>query len=61
MRRLMNEPAEMDTILPSGLEKARAIAEPILAETKRLVGFWTPGKDNYRRQDQGSTVVVAPG
>jgi tryptophanyl-tRNA synthetase len=45
MRRLMNEPAEMDRILLAGVEKAQSIAAPILAETKRLVGFWSPKRN----------------
>ena len=40
MRRLMADPAEIDRILAAGAERARAVAEPIVAETKRLVGFW---------------------
>lgn len=43
MRRLMADPAEIDRILASGADAARAIAAPVLAETKRLVGFW-PGR-----------------
>jgi tryptophanyl-tRNA synthetase len=39
MRRLMAEPAEIDKILKTGAEKAQAIAEPIVAEVKRMVGF----------------------
>ncbi len=39
MRRLVSDPAEIDRILKSGAERANALAEPILAETKRLVGF----------------------
>jgi tryptophanyl-tRNA synthetase len=39
MRRLMGDPAEIDRILAAGAEKARALAEPVIAETKRLVGF----------------------
>jgi tryptophanyl-tRNA synthetase len=39
MRRLVSDPAEIDRILKNGSERARAIAEPILSETKRLVGF----------------------
>jgi tryptophanyl-tRNA synthetase len=39
MRRLLADPAEIDRILASGAERASAIAEPILAEVKRLVGF----------------------
>jgi tryptophanyl-tRNA synthetase len=40
MRRLMSDPAEIDRVLAAGAEAARAIAAPVLAETKRLVGFW---------------------
>jgi tryptophanyl-tRNA synthetase len=43
MRRLMADPAEIDRILKDGAERASAVAEPVLAETKRLVGFW-PGR-----------------
>ena len=32
----------IDRILADGAERARAIADPILAETKKIVGFW-PG------------------
>ena len=39
MRRLSADPAEIDRILKNGAERADAIARPILAETKRLVGF----------------------
>jgi tryptophanyl-tRNA synthetase len=39
MRRLMADPAEIDRTLAAGALKARAIAEPILEETKRIVGF----------------------
>ena len=42
MRRLMADPAEIDRVLLKGVDKARAIAGPVLAETKRLVGFWSP-------------------
>ena len=40
MRRLMGDPAEIDRILAAGAEKARAIADPIVKDTKRLVGLW---------------------
>jgi tryptophanyl-tRNA synthetase len=40
MRRYMADPAEIDRVLSAGAEKARAIAEPIVKETKRIVGFW---------------------
>ncbi len=39
MRRLMADPAEIDRILKSGAERARAITAPILAEVRRKVGF----------------------
>jgi tryptophanyl-tRNA synthetase len=39
MRRLLADPAEIDCILESGANKARAIATPIMAEVKRIVGF----------------------
>jgi tryptophanyl-tRNA synthetase len=42
MRRLMDDPAEIDKVLRAGAERARAVAEPVIEDTKRLVGFW-PG------------------
>ena len=42
MRRLMDDPAEIDKVLRTGAERARAVAEPVIEDTKRLVGFW-PG------------------
>jgi tryptophanyl-tRNA synthetase len=39
MRRLMADPAEIDRVLKAGAEKARAVADPIVEETKRKVGF----------------------
>jgi len=43
MRRLMADPTEVDRVLADGAERAAAIADPLVAETKRLVGFW-PGR-----------------
>ncbi len=40
MRRLLADPAEIDRILADGAQRARAVADPVVAETKRLVGFW---------------------
>lgn len=40
MRRYMADPAEVDRILASGAERARAISEPVLSEVRRIVGFW---------------------
>ncbi len=42
MRRLIDDPAEIDRVLGGGAERAAAVAEATLAETKRLAGFW-PG------------------
>ena len=39
MRRLLADPAEIERVLKAGAERAGAIAEPILADVKRLVGF----------------------
>ncbi len=39
MAELMNDPAEIDRLLGRGAERAREIAEPILAKTYDIVGF----------------------
>ena len=39
MRRLMRDPAHIDAILADGAARARAIAEPILAEVNAIVGL----------------------
>ena len=39
MRRLLADPAELDRILAAGAERAASIANPVLAEAKRMVGF----------------------
>ncbi len=39
MARLMDDPTEIDAILAKGADKARAIADPILARTYDIVGF----------------------
>src|SRR5206468_144680 len=39
MRRLLADPAEIDRTLAAGAARARELAGPILAETKRIVGF----------------------
>jgi tryptophanyl-tRNA synthetase len=39
MRRLMADPVEIDKLLADGAEKASAIAEPIVKEVKKIVGF----------------------
>jgi tryptophanyl-tRNA synthetase len=42
MRRLMDDPAEIDRVLSKGALRARAVADPVVAEAKALVGFWSP-------------------
>ena len=36
----MADPAEIDRVLAQGAERAAPVAEPVLEETRRLVGFW---------------------
>ncbi len=43
MRRLMDDPSHVDGVLADGVRRARAIAEPILAEVHDIVGFLRPG------------------
>jgi tryptophanyl-tRNA synthetase len=40
MRRLLDDPAEIDAALAKGAEKANAVATPIIEEVRRVVGFW---------------------
>lgn len=40
MRRLLADPAEIDRVLTSGAERARALAAPTVAEVKKLIGYW---------------------
>ena len=39
MNRLIKDPAEIDRMLADGARRARAIAAPIMAEVKDIVGF----------------------
>ena len=39
MQRLLDDPAALDAALRLGAERAAAIAEPIVAEAERMVGF----------------------
>jgi tryptophanyl-tRNA synthetase len=39
MRRLLADPGEIDSLLKSGAQKARAIAVPVMDEVKKRVGF----------------------
>ena len=40
MRRLMDDPAEIDRVLKDGAERAAEIADPVVDEVKKIVGFW---------------------
>jgi len=40
MRELLDDPAEIDAALSKGAQKANAVAEPIIEEVRRVVGFW---------------------
>ncbi len=40
MRRLNADPGALDAILKDGAEKARSVAQPIMAEVRDVVGFW---------------------
>ena len=42
MRRLVADPGAVDAVLKDGAERARAMAEPILAEIKDVVGYLKP-------------------
>ena len=39
-RRLLDDKGEIDRVLALGAERARSVAEPVVEETKRIVGFW---------------------
>jgi len=39
-RRLISDKAEIDRILTKGAERARAVAQPVVEETKKIIGFW---------------------
>jgi tryptophanyl-tRNA synthetase len=40
MRRLNGDPGALDAVLRDGAEKARALAQPVMAEVRDVVGFW---------------------
>ena len=42
MKRLMDEPDEIDAVLRRGAERARAMAEPVVREAQDIVGFLRP-------------------
>jgi len=41
-RRLISDKTEIDRILADGAERAAAVAEPVVQEAKKAVGFWGP-------------------
>ena len=41
MRRLLNDPAEIDRVLAKGAAQAREVAQPVVEEVKKIVGFWS--------------------
>jgi tryptophanyl-tRNA synthetase len=43
MRRLLSDPAEIDRVLADGANRACEIADPVVEETRRIVGYWRPG------------------
>jgi tryptophanyl-tRNA synthetase len=56
MNALMSDPDSLDAILRDGAEKARAIAMPVLAEAKEIVGFL--GGVSGVRFRSGSTIFM---
>jgi len=46
LRRLMDDPSHVDGLMADGAQRARAIAEPILAEIHDIVGFLRPKAGN---------------
>ena len=42
MKRLMDDPAEVDRVLKDGAARANAIAQPVMEEVRKVVGFWRP-------------------
>ena len=39
MNKLMNDISYIDSVLSIGKEKAKQVAEPVLAKTKEIIGF----------------------
>ena len=38
--RLLNDKSEIDAVLKDGAERARNAARPVMAEVKKLIGYW---------------------
>jgi tryptophanyl-tRNA synthetase len=43
LRELLGEPGRIDGVLEDGARRARAIADPIMAQVRDVIGFWRPG------------------
>ncbi|WP_340692953.1 tryptophan--tRNA ligase [Hyphomonas sp.] len=39
-REILADPAEIDRALASGVDRARAIAAPVMNDVRRIIGFW---------------------
>ncbi len=52
MRRYLSDPAEIDRILTDGAERAQAASEPVLAEVRALVGFWSAADRGAAKMSQ---------
>jgi tryptophanyl-tRNA synthetase len=42
MRRLLEDPAEIDRHLAEGAQAARDISNPVMGEVREVIGFWKP-------------------
>ena len=42
MKRLMDEPGEIDRVLADGAERAQRLSQPIVREVRRIMGFLKP-------------------
>ena len=38
--RLLNDKSEIDAVLKDGAERARAAAQPVMSEIRKLIGYW---------------------
>ena len=39
-REILDDPAFIDSVPQDGAERAEAISAPVIAEVRKLVGFW---------------------
>ena len=45
MRRLLKNPADIDVVLAKGADRAAAIARPLLAQVRDIIGFLGQSSD----------------